>query len=59
MNQSVESQNWDSSEPDMTSFILSLVGDFDGKLSNPFQLSDNIKKELILMAERTGARALA
>ena len=59
MNQSVESQNWDSSDPDMTSFILSLVGDLGGKLSNPFQLSDNIKKELILMAERTGARALA
>ena len=63
VNQTGEDQNQslmgDSSDPNITSFLLSLVGGSEEKFSNPFQLSENIKRELVMMAEHTGARALA
>ena len=52
------SPRWESSDPDVTGAILGLLGENPEKISNPFQLSDRIRNELIDRAERTGARAL-
>ena len=53
------SHKWESSDPDVTGAILGLLGGNTEKLSNPFQLSDRIRNELVDRAERTGTRALS
>ena len=43
----------------MTGLLVGLKGDNSEKYSNPFQLSDKVKRELILRAEIAGGRALS
>ena len=59
LNQSQDSPVWESSDPDVTKFLIGLINDQRDKFSNPFQLADNIKRELVRKAEDTGARALS
>ena len=58
LNEGDESPGWNSEDPDVTDFILGLVGDSTDQFSNPFQLTENIRKEIIQRAEQAGSRAL-
>ena len=50
---------WEGSDPDITRFLVGLVGDDVEKLSNPFELANSVRRELVSRAEEAGARALA
>ena len=58
-NQNQSSPQWDSSDPDVTGFLVGLLGEQNDKLSTAFEVSDMIRNELVERAERTGARALS
>ena len=52
------SSGWgDSSDPSMDGFIIGLTGD-ETYYQNPFQLTDEIRKEVVRRSEGTGVRAI-
>ena len=53
-----ESVKWDGSDPNITRFLIGLAGDDESKITNPFDLADRVRREMIARAEETGARAL-
>ena len=57
-NQSPRSSDWEGSDPNLTSVLLGLIGEHN-KFSNPFEVSEKIKEELISRAEQSGARAIS
>ena len=58
MSSEPESQGWDGSDPDITGLLVGLVGEEGARFSNPFELAENVKRELISRAENAGSRAL-
>ena len=38
---------WEGSDPDVTKFLVGLVGDDVEKLSNPFELANSVRRELV------------
>ena len=60
LNNPADSPTWDSSDPDMTCFLLGLIGDNDErKFSSTFEIAENVRRELVARAERAGTRALS
>ena len=60
MNNPADSPTWDSSDPDMTCFLLGLIGDNDErKFSSTFEIAENVRRELVARAESAGTRALS
>ena len=59
LDQGRDDPTWDSTDPDVTNFLVGLVNDPDEKFSNPFQLTESVRRELIQRAEASGARALS
>ena len=59
LNEGDASADWNGSDPDVTKFLLGLVGTPEEKFSSPFQLSDNVRRGLIERAEQAGSRALS
>ena len=57
-NTSEESASWnDSSIPSLEDFIIGLA-DKDKSYQNPFQLTDDVKNEIMRQTEATGSRAM-
>ena len=59
LNSPQVSPDWDSSDPDVTRLLLGLMGETGEKISNPFDLAENVRRELVARAERAGTRALS
>ena len=43
----------DGSDPNITKFLIGLVGDSESKITNPFDLADRVRREMITRAEET------
>ena len=59
LNNDCDEPVWDSSDPDVTRFLIGLINDPSEKFANPFQMSESVRRELVARAEESGARALS
>ena len=49
----------EGSDPDVTKFLLGLLGDNKESFLSPFQLADAVRRQMISGAEQAGSKALA